>query len=565
MLQANRSFLEQNKKIILALIILLIYVLPYFILGQNAHMRVLDNLDSNLAWYKVLAESHTLFAPLNTTIPQVINGLPRADYYSQFYGYVLLSTYLPPMLAYGLNELITRIFAFIGMYLLLKDYVVKERKWDWIRVGAALTFALTPFWPSGMLSQLGMPLALWAFLNIRAGSRSWKNVAVITLLPFYSTFVLGFFFFLSALGVFWLIDAIRNKKWNLHFLISIAYMTIIYLFVEYRLVFSMLTPHAPTSRVDFKESKLSFSHTIILFFKNLLWGHNQDPTIHTPVITGLVIFAFIIIWRKKLWQQEKMFVWLSIFYAVLSLWYAFWFYQGWEPLKEKFTILTTFNFSRYHYFHPMVIYAMFALSLRILWQNGKTAKKMAKVLVIAQIIILFGCNEQIRYHNQPTYKQFFAVKQFNAIKSYIGKPVDSYRVASIGIHPDIAQYNGLYTLDTYNNFYPLTYKRHFRKIIAKELAKNHTIRTYFDDWGSRCYLFTAQLGKHYMFTKQSTVHLKHLELNLKPFKEMGGQYILSAVPIDHPERTGLTFKKAFNSSDSAWKIYLYEVSGKSQS
>jgi hypothetical protein len=406
---------------------------------------------------------------------------------------------------------------------------------------------------------------LWAFLNIRAGSRSWKNFLVITLLPFYSTFVLGFFFFLSALGVFWLVDAIRNKKWNWRFFISIAYMTVIYLFVEYRLVFSMLTPHAPTSRVDFKESKLDLVSTIHLFFKNLLWGHNQDPTIHTPVITGLVLFSFFIIWRKKLWQQEKMFVWLSIFYTLLSLWYAFWFYQGWEPLKEKFTILTTFNFSRYHYFHPMVIYAMFALALKILWQNGHMAKKAVKWLVIIQVIILFGFNEQIRYHNQPTYSQFYAVKQFDDIKQYIGKPVSSYRVASIGIHPAIAQYNGFYTLDTYNNFYPLSYKEKFRKIIAKELAKNETIRTYFDDWGSRCYIFVAQLGKHYMFTKDADIHIKNLQLNLKPFKEMGGQYIFSALPIDHPERTGLTFKKAFNSDGSAWKIYLYEVKAKSSS
>ena len=32
-----------------------------------------------------------------------------------------------------------------------------------IRVGTALTFALTPFWPSGMLSTLGMPLSFMGF------------------------------------------------------------------------------------------------------------------------------------------------------------------------------------------------------------------------------------------------------------------------------------------------------------------------------------------------------------------------------------------------------------------
>ena len=71
-------------------------------------------------------------------------------------------------------------------------------------------------------------------------------------------------------------------------------------------------------------------------------------------------------------------------------------------------------------------------------------------------------------------------------------PVEDYRVASIGIHPAIAQYNGFYTLDTYNNFYPLSYKHEFRKIIEKELEKNKKIRNYFDAWGGRCYFFTVR-------------------------------------------------------------------------
>ena len=85
-------------------------------------------------------------------------------------------------------------------------------------MGTALAFAFTPFWPSGMLSTLGMPLALWAFLNIRNGEKSWKNYLVLTLLPFYSSIVLGFFFFLSAMGLFWISDVLRGKGWNLRFL-----------------------------------------------------------------------------------------------------------------------------------------------------------------------------------------------------------------------------------------------------------------------------------------------------------------------------------------------------------
>src|SRR3954469_15916659 len=229
------SLLKKDKLYIaLALIIIALWVSPYFILGEKAHMRILDNMDSNIAWYKVLMNSGQLYGSIHANIPQVMNGqLSRNAIYSEYYGIVQLFRFFPAEMAYGLNQTICRFIAFLGMYLLLKKYVIKEDL-GILRVGAALTFALTPFWANGMLSTLGMPLALWAFLNIRNREQTLVSAITITLLPFYSTFMLGFFFFLSALGVCWLIDVIRTKKpqWRLFF--SIAYMTIIYLAIEYR-------------------------------------------------------------------------------------------------------------------------------------------------------------------------------------------------------------------------------------------------------------------------------------------------------------------------------------------
>ena len=103
-------------------------------------------------------------------------------------------------------------FCFYWMYLLLRDHFLRRDEWIMISVGTALTFALTPFWPSGMLSTLGMPLALWAFLHIRNGRISWREYAVFSLLPLYSSIVLGMFFFLFAMGILWIIDVIKRKN-----------------------------------------------------------------------------------------------------------------------------------------------------------------------------------------------------------------------------------------------------------------------------------------------------------------------------------------------------------------
>ncbi len=238
----------EQRLLFLAFLIIGIYLSPLFILGENAHIRVHDNLDSNLAWYKVLVNSGELFGALNSTIPQIINGLPRNAFGTEWSGIVWLHALFPTMIAYALSQTITRVVAFIGMYLLLKSHFVKEKEYSIIRVGAALAFALTPFWPSGMLSTLGMPLALWAFLNIRNYDRSWRNFLVLTLLPLYSSFVLGFFFFLTAIGIVWLLDLCRGKGWNPRFFFSIFYMIFLYLLVEYRLVYSTFFTTEPNSR-----------------------------------------------------------------------------------------------------------------------------------------------------------------------------------------------------------------------------------------------------------------------------------------------------------------------------
>ncbi|WP_040203853.1 DUF6044 family protein [Neobacillus jeddahensis] len=551
---------KERTLIFFALLVLAIYLSPLFILQENAHIRVHDNLDSNLAWYKVLARSGEMFGGVKAVIPQIINGqLSRNAFGTEYSLIVWLYALFPTMIAYGLSQALTRVVAFFGMYLLLKDHFLRGDKWLTFQIGSALAFALTPFWPSGMLSTLGMPFALWAFLNIRNSEDTWKDYLVLTLLPLYSSIVLGFFFFLSAMGLFWIWDVIRGKGWNFRFLFGIAYMTGIFMLVEYRLVYSFLFSAEPNSRDEYFHAHLPFWGAVRLFIKNYLLGHTHVLTLHSLIILPVTFFAIYIVLSKRLWKQEKLFVFFFFLNIFLSLWYAFWFYEGWQPLTKRFHFLDTFNFARYHFLRPLVIYVGFALAVKIISQQGIERVKLAKWLVVAQIVFLCLCNDEIIYREKPTVKEFFAEELFTDVKEYIGLKPEEYRIASIGIHPSIAQYNGFFTIDTYNNFYPLSYKHQFRKIIEKELAKNYTIRKYYDKWGGRCYLFTAQLGKRYMIKKDSKRHLKHLELNTEVFKGMGGRYIFSAIPIDNAQQNQLLLERIFESKTSAWKIYLYKT------
>jgi hypothetical protein len=549
---------NEQKMLYIALSIILLYLSPLFILGENAHIRVHDNLDSNLAWYKVLKESGQIFGGVHSTIPQIINGLPRNALGTEFSGIVWLHAIFPTMIAYAISQSITRFFAFVGMYLLLKKHFLYEKKYAVITIGTALAFALTPFWPSGMLSTLGMPLALWAFLNIRNGEKGWKNYLVLALLPLYSSFVLGFFFFLFAMGIFWLTDVLRKKGWNWSFFFSILFMTSVFMLVEYRLVYSFIYDDEPNTRDEYFHARLPFWWVTRLTFKNFVLGHTHVMTVHGLFILLVTILALIVVIWKRLWQQEKVFVFLLALNFVLSAWYAFWFYKGWLPLTEKFHFMDTFNFARFHFLRPLVIYMGFALGLKIIWDYN-TLKNTIPYFILGQIVLLCLFNDEFIYRKKPTVKEFYAEELFQDIEKYIDRPLDSYRVASIGIHPAIAQYNGFYTLDTYNNFYPLTYKYAFREIMVKELAKNKRLRTYYDEWGGRCYIFTDQLGKHYMFKKNSSETLKNVQLNMEPFKQLGGEYIFSALPIENAAEIKLELENVFESNTAAWKIYLYKA------
>lgn len=549
---------SESRLLIFSIFIICLYLSPLFLLGENAHIRVHDNLDSNLAWYKVLSESGQMLGSSEAKIPQVINGLPRNAYGTEFSLIVWLYAIFPTMVAYALSQTITRVFAFIGMYLLLKDHFLKHKEYTLINVGVALAFALTPFWPSGMLSTLGMPLALWAFLHIRNGKRTWKQFLVLTLLPLYSSIVLGFFFFLFGMGVFWLVDFLRGKR-NYYFLLALIYMTGMFLVVEYRLVYSFLFDDEPNSRDEYFHARLSLWRVIRLTFKNFVLGHTHVMTVHGIFILTVTLISLYIVITKKLWKEERVFLFLFILNFALSTWYAFWFYKGWLPLTKRFHVMDTFNFARFHFLRPLVIYVGFALGLKIIWNYRKSWKPYAFFFIIAQIVLLLGFNDEVIYHKKPSVKEFYSESLFKEIKSYIGLPQNSYRIASIGIHPAIPQYNGFYTLDTYNNFYPLSYKYEFRKIIEKELEKNKTIRTYFDEWGGRCYIFTDELGKHYMFKKNSEKTLKNLELNMEAFKDLGGSFIFSAVPIENARENNLVLEKTFQSKSSVWKIYLYKA------
>jgi hypothetical protein len=131
-------------------------------------------------------------------------------------------------------------------------------------------------------------------------------------------------------------------------------------------------------------------------------------------------------------------------------------------------------------------------------------------------------------------------------------------VACLGIDPAAALYHGFYCIDGYSNNYSLEYKHSFREIIATELDKSEYLSAYFDEWGNRCYLFSAECPGYYMIEKGS-FYFQNWSMNTEAFRNMGGEYIISAAYIADADECGLTLlrEEPFETGDSYYRLYLY--------
>lgn len=551
----------RNKWIVAAVVLIALYLSPYVILGEEAHVRTHDNLDSNVVWFKILAESGQIFAPSDTEIPNMLGGLPRGSYGSEFNVILWLFVLFKPFTAYVINETLMRFVAFFGMYLLLRKHVIKADRDKLLATGVALAFSFLPFLPTSGLSFAGMPLVLYAFLNIRAKRGRMQDWLILLCVPFYSSLVLTFVFFLAAVGILWLVDWARTKQFNGPFLAAIIFMGGMYLFVEYRLVYdtflgSGVVPHRSEFYLGVQDVKGVIEHMV----EDFLTAHTHDISLHEYVVFFAIGLALVVSRLKG--TKAKWLAFAVVLLLGLSTWYGLWYWEGMRVLKDRSELINTFNFARFHFLSPILWYLAFALALSIIAGKHKWMRALAVLLVVLQVgYVTYAGNPEIKYerYNYVSYREFYSEDLFQSIQAYIGKDPEDYRVVSIGMHPATPLYNGFYTVDGYMTVYPLKYKHAFREVIAPELEKNNELRYYFDTWGSRCYVYVDELGKNYDFTKDKDKEIDNLRLDTEALKALGGEYVLSAVKINNSEETNLQLLETFESEKSPWKIYLYEV------
>ena len=554
-----RFFSNSKFLFIIGALLIALYYAPILVMGENWYIIIHDNLDSSIANIQMLKDLGMVFDYSSQEL--VAGPVSRSAFRTPWDITILLYTLLPMFWGIVVNNFLARMLAYIGMFLLLSAYVLKGNPYrNLIAVASSLCFAFVSFYSDYGISSMGIPLVIYAFLNLKNSKKIGVSFLSILIFGLYSNLLLSGVFIGLAGGLYYLYVAVRDKKGYGLYFAGLVFLGVIYLCTNVQLVLDFVNGQMVLShRAEFQTDETLRSTVIThakLFF---VTQYHTGKLITVPIILFCIWQCF----ATRTLDRHSLYLSISILVIVL--------FSFFDHLAMLVTpaghIIQQFQFDRFYFFLPCIWIILLAHTAHIAVQHrhGLPLFMLACALLLA---CDFAGNKEYIFHakkiltgkqTEPTYCQFYDKALFTEIKSHIGEDARNCRVASIGLYPAIAQYNGFYCLDGYWNAYPLEYKHEFRKIIARELDKSDDLKNYFDHWGSRCYVYSSELGKNYLFGKDCGVSIHHLDLNTDQLRKMNCQFVFSAVPILNYKELDWDFEKSFTTDQSFWEIYLYRV------
>lgn len=619
-------FKSQYFPFFLGLIIILLYLSPVLIQWKDAPVLSHDCLDSIMVYYDTLIKSGEVFGSNNVNIEQMMGGIPRNLFPSEFNILTVFFIIFDPITVFFLNFSIIHVSAFLGMYFLLFQFVTSNRQHIYIISGVACCYSLLPFYPSIGLCIAGLPLVLLSFISIIRNGWSIKSLILLIFYPFYSTGVYTGYFIIFIFFLTSIIISFFKKKIVSRGFIATFILSILIIICDYRLIGELLFDNSFVShRYDFSLPGFSFINTLQINYELLSSGQYHAVSLHQLIVPlvwislCLIIFnqvriqnkniiliimgeilslliicrhfilplnmncLSIILWislislflvilgfiftKRNLYcysDNEKIIILLLTLIFCISFFYQISSWNSFIQFKSLIPILKGLQL-RFYFLSPCIWYILFAVCSFYIISKVDKLKWFIYCIIIIQIVFLFSFHGDVYqsggYGNlvdsQYSFNEFFSSQVFETIKNDIGLRQNTYRVASLGIHPSISLYNGFYTIDGYFYNYNLSYKRKFREVISPELTKSEVWRNYYDGWGNRAYIFSSELNTTLVSKNQKKI-IHNLQLNSTAFSNLGGKYLFSSVKID-PDPNGFTFKKMFTSEKSPWEIWVYEL------
>ena len=497
----------------------LISILLFYDLTTFYH----DNLDGLIVYNKILGE---FYSGNKISSKIFLNGELEIFYLRHFLKpFILIYSIFNVEFAYFFSEFLVKLTAYFSFFLFAKKF---SKNIAVVCICSALFASSLPF------TTLGFGLAIMPYVLYLVHFKEKLKIKHLILIIFFglnTDLVAEFFLIPIIISIIFIIDKkiFFTKAKKIFVILTIFFCST--LLTSLNLIYIQLFEPS-THRVEFFSETLPFFEIIkssLLSFFHISFKADWVTIKNFPnqIITFLaIIFLFLI--RDNL---SKKILSLIIFLYLLSTIFSL-------TLGDLYGI----RLSWVNIYQPsLFIFLIFFMCI------GDTNKKKRNLTYLIFIpLILFQINSNIvpftkkniykikDYRNIYTFNDYYMVDDYLKIR----KIVQKNRVATIGYDPLIAAFNGLPVIDGYHALYPLEYKKKFYKIINDELNKNKELNSYYQNWGSRVYLFINDEN--------------NIEIDFFEAKMVGAKYIISKYKLNSLNLNLIknNFKR---------KIFLYEI------
>ena len=556
----------KSNTLLLVGISIILFVFVYFLaLNGNAFLGYSwDFYDANVIWLNLMSKNNYFFTNSYTTIKEMMD-LPRISLGSELNFLAILFCLFPPYVALVINMFLIQLVAFIGMFLMLEKYVFNKVNSPVSFFLISITFSFLAFWQPAGFGVAGLPLMIYVFFNIIYDNNKYLCYLYLLIFPFYSSLFFSGIFSLASLFLLiclLLKSHILSKKQFFKGIIILTILFILSLISEYRLIIDSISGNANfiSHRLEFFYTT-SFKESIYIICAFLITEQDHVISKLFPIIYFSILL--VLFFKKKSISKEILYLIFIIFF--IAIFHGFHTYTPFVNFKnELLGGLASIQLDRFYSLVPFLSYLLFGFTILQLIQHNNFTKIFAYFLLLFQFIFVFNSSiffidikdKIIDKLDVYTFNEYYATSSFEKIKKHL-KLNDKDRVGCVGIDPSIAVFNGLKTIDGYSANYSLSYKHKFRKLIENELDKNKETKLYFDNWGSRCYIFDDQLGNNPNIFKSNKSNYKSIKLHLNKFisKQLNLKYIISAVEISNKD----SFKLVYYFDDKLRVYYIYEL------
>lgn len=573
-------------------------LLPFLILGEDAIVVYHDQLDGEMLAYLFAARY-----PLADTYQQFMGGMSVTALTVPAPLCTLLFVFFSPFTAYVLMQLGGSLIGYLGIWLLGQEMKASS----FISMAVGVLFAYLPLLPVYGLSQYGVPLLIWSFYQLWCGRKRGAAILYPLVYAMASSLVLVGFAVLVFGAVIPVADfvytflvrkksgEIPKKEKRLSLVLVWLGMLLIYVTENLRLLRQMLGLASEAVVSHKTEYLLAAEDPVGGFLQNLWFGGQHSEAYQKYILVAAAVTAvmfFVSFCSKSLSVDQVIIRRVKLAFSLfggnvlLAGVAALWNSNAGVVLRSQLSALGGFQLDRVLWLAPAVWYLLLLCILQIWWEILKkwckknSLKKwiygaagmsvcccllLTGVTVLKESCLKPNVQKLLRSDYQAlSYRDYYAEEVMGQVQDYLweqtGQQPEEYRVVSLGIDPAAAYYAGFSCLDGYSNNYSLDYKHAFRQVIAPELQKSEYLTQYYDDWGNRCYLISAECPGYYTIEKGG-FFFQQYELNAEALKAMGGRYLLSAAYILNAEEQGLKLlrEEPFETIESYYRIFLYEV------